>query len=257
MPIRKLIEEDIRATIRKYREKNYLFNTNLPNKAISATSITFDRTNTGIDKTGKYVKQFLSAYNSRDYICTLFDNSLIQANFEFCQDKDTKEIVIYKGMFSYYPNPGLQTDDLYDLARYTDENEVEECVNIALAINEEFLFSTNYVRIEYSIDDNDYTEVIHPSTHMHIGANNSLRLAVNRMPFFSEFMDFIFYAYYQDKWLRIVFDISTDVSLDGRTYDFSQYIRAKREFIRDNFITSKLSDNEVNHYIISFGTSSR
>ncbi len=257
MPIRKLIQEDIRSTIKKYRERNYLTNTNLPDKAISPTAITFNRTKTGIDKTGKYIKNFLDAYNSRDYICTLFDNSMIQASFEFRQAIGSKRIILYKGILAYYPNPGLEIDDLNDLLRCEDEDEAEEVINIALAINDEYLFSSNYVRIEFSLDDEDYTEILHPSSHIHIGANNSLRLALERMPLFSEFMDFIFFAYYQDFWVKMIFDLHPDASLDNSSFDFSEHIKTKRAFIRDNCIASRLTNNEKHHYLVSFGTSSR
>ncbi|MED2796904.1 DUF2290 domain-containing protein [Bacillus thuringiensis] len=259
--LKKALYEDMRETLIRYKEKGILSNINLPDISKMTTEITNNRTDTGIDKSSKYIRKFVKTYNNRDYICTLFDNSIIQASYKFMNNNgdaegeegksQEKNQVLHKAVLAYYPNPGLGTQDFYDIQFAVNDDERDELINLSLVLEEEYKFSSNYIRMEYSSEDMDYTPFLHPCTHMHIGANNSLRVAVNRMLFFSEFIDFILHTYYQENWLRVVFNLSKEESLREREWDFREYIKNKEDFIRNNKMETRITELEEKHYLLS------
>lgn len=71
------------------------------------------------------------------------------------------------------------------------------------------------------------------------------------MLYVSEFMDFIFYAYYQDLWLKYLFDLDLQTDIKGMTFDFVAYVKNRDRFSRENKLMTKLTPEEQRHFLVN------
>lgn len=242
MTLKTSIYNDAKKTIGDLKRKLVIYETNLPNIDDRYNVVSFKVTNSSFVDLQNYVEDFLAAVEHRDFICSLFDGSLIQAYYKF----DPSLTILEEGSLSFLPNPGFETGFERDLAEVAEPKEREELIKIALEINEKQKRSDNYLRIDYSSSDSMYKEIFHPKAHLHVGSNNDFRLCVNRFPFFSEFIDFILFSYYKDTWR----EIHLHGQVDDGVIDFSKYSQSRQEFIDVNGIFVDLTDNEKRHYLL-------
>ena len=235
MDLRRSLHDDVRMCIRNLIEAELVNNVNLPD---------FDAWSVGkpheIEKSSRYTTRFLNIYNSRGYLMTLFDNSMILASYKF-EQRAKKKFRVVKCSLSYWPNPGLGVSPTDGLDRLEDDEETEITIAAAL-INDDYAFSSNYIRLDYDL--NSYREILHPSGHIHVGANNDLRLAIDRILSVSEFVDMILYLYYQKHWLDRLPHTS-----DGAV-DLQQYIEQRRKLKMTWTMPTALSPLEVEHYLV-------
>ncbi|GED57221.1 DUF2290 domain-containing protein [Brevibacillus formosus] len=218
-------------------------------KHCSFSNIASNRTDTGIDTVTPYVNKFLRHIDRGEYLFMLFDKSFIQINYEFTvidseeKARKGKEKVVSKANLSYFPNPSLSTEDVLDsLQSLEDEEETNDFLNFYYEYKEDYQYSSNYMRLDYDNRKESFTEFIHPRCHLHIGMNNNFRLGVNRVPLVSEFVDYVLYTNYIEKWVELH---SKGIE------DFPKYLIEKvknKEVIRLTDKEILLTSNELLHY---------
>ena len=131
-----------------------------------------------------------------------------------------------------------------------DGKEKEELVNLSLEINEEFEQASNFIMIDFDSSEDGYKEILHPCSHMHIGARHEFRMAINKFPIFSEFVDFILFFYYRTKWLEFNLELQSEDEFNNLI--FQDYLKKKLEVSKSNTITNKFSELETRHFYMSF-----
>lgn len=243
---------DIKQSITYYQEKGFIRNLNIID-CTETNTITYKRKGKGIYKLKeRYVQEFLNIQENKDYICRLDDGSVIQGYYIF--NENNEELV--EASIKYFPNPGLEIGDISEIILDPNINNQLEFANIAM-YEENFKTSSNYIRIDYKPEDKN--DIIHPSTHMHIGANNELRLSVNRVPFFSHFLEFILFTYYKDKWVKYMFNLKDEIKLkdleekkflESNNINIKEFLLGREKEIEEKSINSGLSENEEKYYMI-------
>lgn len=241
-----LISEDIDVTIRKYLELKLIINPRYNRgKHCKYNKISSNREESGIDKSISYVRNFFKSFDDSQYIFMLFDNSFVQINYEFVVPNGQNEQVVSKANLVYYPNPGLYSEDIInDLQSIAEEEEREEYYSFFMEYNHDFQYASNYIRLDYDGRESSFSEFIHPRGHIHIGLHNNFRLGVNKLPLLSDFMDFVFYVNYIEKWV----DIHSDGVEDLNNHLIS---KVKRKIIRKLTEHDTLTENEIMHYLVS------
>lgn len=245
MTLKNDIYQNMRSTLLSHKKADLFIEINSPDKDSQYNIVSYKRSGVGKLKTESYTLQFIRLHEQKDYSCILFDGSIIQAYYEL----DNKLNCLSKGSLKYYPNPGLKLGDILDCLG-EDELETVELTNIAMQYNSNFQYSSNFIMIDFDNDPNAFREVLHPCSHMHIGAYHEFRLALNRFPLFSEFVDFIMFFYYRDFWFKINCGIK-DATMFNNTI-FEAYLIKKNELISKNLIDNSFSRIESNHFHMVF-----
>jgi hypothetical protein len=142
-----------------------------------------------------YADRFVEAYSRKDYICRIFDGSLLRVYFRW----DDRGADIVESSLAYLPNPGLEDAFLRDVEDVVDPDEKELYLEEAKRRDPVSLSSASYVRVDTCSDS--YEEMIHPFCHVHFGLKGPDRICVSRVPLFSEFVDLILYLFYRDVWI--------------------------------------------------------
>lgn len=240
------IKNDIDLTIRKYLEHELIINPRFnKEKHCKYDKISSNKEDSTIDKKISYVRNFLRCFNGGDYLFMLFDNSFIQVNYEFLVPKGQREKVVSKANLSFYPNPGLYSDDiLNELQCISDEGEKEEFYNFIREYTQDFQYASNYIRLDYDSRESSFTEFIHPRGHIHIGLHNNFRIGVNKLPLLSDFLDFVLYVNYIDKWMEI-----HSKNVDDLNGHIISLIRSKRNLNLTEH--NMLTDYELKHYLVN------
>lgn len=249
MNLRDIVLNDARNSLISFQEKGFIDNMNL---IISdENEVTYKRKGKGIRKIDKnYSLEFLDIHENKDYICRLNDGSIIQAYYVF--DKNNE--FLKEASLKYFPNPGLELGIIFDLIQ--EENIEERKAFISeFTYDENFKRSSNYIRIDFKPSDKN--EIIHPCSHIHIGAKNELRLNVSRVPLLSEFIEFILFTYYKEEWVKYTFNIKEEIDLKDKDFfktnniEINSYIKKRKAIIEKELLKAHLTENEKHMYTIT------
>lgn len=169
MDARQLIEDDIKQSIRTGMRLGILFNPRMSGDFFNSRIIIsshYSRFSNEEDFINNYVNQ----YEADQYLVALQDGSFFQVNYEF----EVKKRVSYLKKMNqcYLPsvNDGKITND--------------------------------YLRLDYNNEkDNSF---FHPYAHLHVGFKNTIRIPIDEVMLFSEFLLMVLYYYYPDDFKAIV-----------------------------------------------------
>lgn len=241
------IREDAKESLLFFNEKDFIENMNLITS--ENNEVTYRRKGKGIKKINKnYSMEFLDIHSDGDYLCRLNDCSVIQAYYKF----DESQEILIEASLKYYPNPGLEKGILYELLLEDNMEERKNFIEV-FTYDENFKRSSNYIRIDYK--PKDFNEIIHPCTHIHIGAKNELRLNVDRVPLVSEFIEFILFSYYKEEWFKCLFNMKGKIDFKQKDFlkendiDIERYLKLRERKIKD-CIDGKLTEKEQKMYTI-------
>lgn len=241
------IAKDAKESLLFFSEKNFITNMNIIDS--KNNEVTFRKKGKGIRKISEnYSLEFLDIHSEGDYLCRLKDCSVIQAYYKF----DNTNEVLKEASLKYYPNPGLEEGILFDLISEENIEERKKFIEV-FTYDENFKRSSNYIRIDYK--PSDQNEIIHPCTHIHIGAKNELRLNVDRVPLVSEFIEFILFSYYKKEWLQCLFNFKGKLELKQKNFfeendiNLKEYFKLRERKIKDG-IDGQLTEKEKQMYTI-------
>ena len=175
----------------------------------------------------------MEIYKNKEFTCVLKDGSIIQTFFKLNRDN------LKEASFQFFPNPGLSLNDDYSIDEY----------HYDFIANNISYYTSKYVRMDFNSSGGAYKEILHPCGHIHIGLEGESRIAINKFPFFSEFIMFISFLYYKKDWVRIVPNAVTDS--ESKSYDFQDYIRMRMRNSTTKYIDCVLTDKEKGHYLLS------
>lgn len=249
MNLRDRVLNDAKSSLISFQEKGFIDNMNLI--TVDENEVTYKRKGKGIRKIDKnYSLEFLDIHENKDYICRLNDGSTIQAYYLFNENNDS----LKEASLKYFPNPGLELGIIFELIQEENIEERKAFIN-EFTYDENFKRSSNYVRIDFKPSDKN--EILHPCTHIHIGAKNELRLNVSRVPLLSEFIEFILFTYYKEEWVKYTFNIKEEINLKDKDFfktnniDISSYIKKRKLIIEEDLLKAHLTENEKNMYTIT------
>lgn len=156
-------------------------------------------------KKKSYVENFLQFYNNNEYLFLFQDNSFIQVNYEFEQHPSSRQQIVSKANLNYYPNPGLYEEDILEMMKLDipEEEQIQFWNELKEDFEKDFTYHSNYMRLDYSNKNDDFTELTHPKCHIHFGLNNNFRLATNRLPLLSDFVDLVMFTSYIEDWKKL------------------------------------------------------
>jgi len=147
-------------------------------------------------KSYDYKNVFEKALTMRDYHVLLNDDSFLQ----FLYGKKNNELIL---TYSYYQNPKgwISFDDfVIDVLKDLSNQE------IARELYDQFLdeqtVGNSYVTIRYEYNPCDHKELIHATSHLHIGFRNNIRIPIDKILTPLMFTIFIIkHVYYKD-WMK-------------------------------------------------------
>ncbi|PEC03195.1 hypothetical protein CN360_11600 [Bacillus cereus] len=242
-----LIKDDIDKTIKKLLKLKLIVNPKFNEKKhCKHNKISSNKEETGIDKNSTYIRNFLKSFDKNEYIFMFLDNSFVQVNYEFIIPDGEREQVVSKANLTFFPNPGLYSEDIIsDLQSISDEQEKEDFYGMYREYSLDFEYSSNYIRLDYDGKPSSFTEFIHPRCHIHIGMHNDFRLGVNKLPLLSDFIDFVLYANYIEKWK----EMHSDGVEDLNSYLVSLVNRKEIKKLTEH--ESVLTEHEQKHYLVN------
>lgn len=218
------VKDDIRVSISKLISKGYIINPKFTEKNCKENQIA-SRNSSGILSKVTYVRLFLEEYSRGNYLFLLNDRSMIQCNYQFITERGERKVS--KANLVYLPNPNGKAEELAETIDDLDDeiDVIEELYSESLEnefIND-FSYSSNYLRLDYTFSEKDYTEFLHSRCHLHVGMNNNFRIPVSKVPLFSDFLDLVLFLNYPEQWKEYV--------LDGKEYSKEEFksIMSKRK----------------------------
>ncbi|MGM7703474.1 DUF2290 domain-containing protein [Pseudalkalibacillus sp. Hm43] len=224
-----VIRDDIKSTISNLISHKLIINPYFSDKSCTVNKISSRLDGPKIDKTKSYVENFLKFYNNNEYLFLFQDHSFIQINYEFEQHPSSKRQIVSKANLNYYPNPGLYEVEILDMMKLDipEEEQVQFWNELKVDIEKDFTYHSNYIRIDYSNNPKDYTALTHPRCHIHIGLNNNFRLATDKLPLLSDFIDLVLFSSYIEDWKKLHKDDLRDlpVYLRKRMDKSQEYIQ--------------------------------
>lgn len=238
-----IILDDIQLLIRNLLGTGDLINPKFSSKHCTDLKIC-SNCSSGIIKNTSYVRLFLEEYNNNNYLFLLPDRSMIQCNYEFSLVNKTKKV--RKVNLVFLPNPNGKMEEFDYLINDLEEDIeiIQELYSDSLA-NEylnDFKYSSNYIRLDYTDAPDDHTEFLHARCHAHIGLNNNFRIPINRVPLLSEFVDLVLYLNYPELWEKHVSTESSQVTMKD--------ICKRKNSIIVSTIEKVLTEGELNNYHI-------
>lgn len=166
MDARKRVEEDMQTCMRKALKLGILSNPRMSgdffkdHKKISSKYTYFS------DETD-YLENYSKRYEQGEFFATLDDGAFLQVNYEFhIQSKN----------ISY-----LEKMNLCYLPPVTEYGELRN----------------EYIRIDY--DNSSNNSFFHAHAHIHIGFRNTIRIPIDEVLLFSEFLAMILYFFYPNQ----------------------------------------------------------
>lgn len=163
-----------------------------------------------LDANENYEELYLCGLRNSDYNILLTDFSFLQ----FAQ------IGVRDLRFAFYPNPfvGASLDkvgELHEIKEYLDEGVIDI---------EEYLLSVSEVRsshhppmTRYEYSPDQFVELHHPSSHLHLGHHSNNRWPVKRVMSIKLFTLMILKQYYSPIWLSC-----TSLTINGQSVDIEQ-----------------------------------
>lgn len=166
MDARKIVEDDIQTCIRKAMKLGILSNPRMSGNFFKDRK-TISSKYTRFADEAAYLENYFRKYEQGEYLATLEDGAFLQINYEF--DIQSKKTSYLKKMNLCYLPP------------VTEAGEI----------------TNEYIRIDYSnSSDNSF---FHAYAHVHIGFRNAIRIPIDEVLLFSEFLEMILYFFYPDQ----------------------------------------------------------
>jgi len=214
-----LIKDDIKDTISNLMKHQLIINPSFSDKKSCTVNQISSRLNgPKIDKTKTYVENFLKFYNDNEYLFLFQDSSFIQVNYEFTQHPSAKQQIVCKANLNFYPNPGLYDEGILEMMKLDipEEEQIEFWNDLKMDMENDFTYHSNYMRLDYSNKVEDFTELTHPRCHIHFGLNNDFRLAANKLPLLSDFVDLVLFTSYIEDWKKLHEDELSNLDIYSR-----------------------------------------
>lgn len=169
MDARKVIESDMKDYIGKALKLGILVNPRINGEFYSNRHIISSKY-TRFSNEQDYLERYYKQYENGEFLAAFSDGAFLQINYEFSVRSKNK---------SY-----LSKMNLCYLPSVVDDKVLNE-----------------YMRLDYNnSDDNSF---FHSFAHLHIGFRNTIRIPVEDVTLFSEFMRIILYFYYPDQFKEI------------------------------------------------------
>ncbi len=160
----KIVVDDMRDCISKALRLHILSNPRISGEFYKNPTCISSKYTRFADQTD-YLQNSHHRYEDGEYLATFQDGAFLQVNYEF--EKAGKRTSYLKKMNLCYL-PAVESGDL--------KNE--------------------YIRVDF--DNSSSNSFFHPIAHVHIGFSNAIRLPIDEVLLFSEFLKWILYLYYPD-----------------------------------------------------------
>jgi hypothetical protein len=156
-----------------------------------------------------YLKVYGIGIKNFDYDFLLVDDSFFQFSTNISPGKP------FEVNYSFYQNPVFYKsyDEYLDLLLQTSNINDEfrnELGDLYIEEYEQFLneqgIDSGCTMIRYDFDLQNYKPLIHPSSHIHIGNNNSIRIPCSKLITPYRFVLFIIRHVYYDTWIELIND---------------------------------------------------
>lgn len=166
MDARKIVEEDIRGSMHKALKLGIISNPRMSGNFFKDRK-TISSKYTRFSDEASYLENYFKKYEQGEYLATLENGAFLQINYEFnIQSRKT----------SY-----LEKMNLCYLPPVTEDGKI----------------TNEYIRIDYSNSpDNTF---FHAYAHVHIGFRNTIRIPIDEVLLFSEFLEMILYLFYPNQ----------------------------------------------------------
>ena len=169
MDARRIVELDIQNFIRKALHIGVLINPRLSGEFFKDRQRISSKYTRFADEED-YLENYYKKYEEGEYLAAFIDGAFLQINYEF-SIKGKNSSFLEKMNLCYLP-PVIE-------GKITNE----------------------YVRVDYSnTDDNSF---FHPYAHIHIGFRNTIRIPVDEVMLFSEFVKMILYHFYPTQFVEL------------------------------------------------------
>ena len=147
-----------------------------------------------LDADANYEELYLCGLRNSDYNILLTDFSFLQ--FAQVGEQDLR--------FAFYPNPFVgasaeKVGELRELKEYLDEGVIEVEEYLLLVSEVRSSHHPPMTRYEYSPDQ--YVELCHPSSHLHLGHHSNNRWPIKRVMSIKLFTLMILKHYYSPNWM--------------------------------------------------------
>ena len=170
MDAHKIVSEDLQACIRKAMKLGILTNPRTSGEFYSNRKAISSKYTRFTDE-ANYLENYFRKYEQGEYLVALNDGAFFQVNYEF-QLQGKKAVYLEKMNLCYLP-----------------------------PVNESGELSNEYIRIDFSnSSDNSF---FHAYAHVHIGFRNSIRIPIDEVMLFSEFLGLILYLFYPDQFVLL------------------------------------------------------
>lgn len=184
MDAHKVVAEDIRSSISKALKLRILSNPRIEGDFYKDPTCISSKYTRFVDQ-ADYLQNYHHKYEKGEYLATLQDGAFLQVNYEF-EKSGRKHSYLRKMNLCYLP--AIDND----------------CIK------------NEYIRIDY--DASSKSSFFHPIAHIHIGFTNTIRLPIDEVLLFSEFLRWILYLYYPEDFETFTKGfIQTGNSVDKRT----------------------------------------
>ena len=184
MDARKVVEEDIRTCIRKAMKLGILLNPRTSGDFFANRKKITSKYTRFIDE-ADYLENYFKKYEQGEFFATLNDGAFLQINYEF--DIQSKKTSYLEKMNLCYLPPVTEAGEL--------QNE--------------------YIRIDYnnSIDNSFF----HAYAHVHIGFRNAIRIPIDEVLLFSEFLEMILYLFYPEQFKMLCAEVYKTTNTKDKT----------------------------------------
>lgn len=162
MNARKLVEEDMKEFICKALKNGVLLNPRIGGSFYNDRYKISSKYTRFLDEED-YLERYYKQYEAGEYLAVFFDGAFLQINYEFS--------VISKNVSH------LAKMNLCFLPPVEDGKIIKE-----------------YIRIDFT--DSAENSFFHPFAHLHIGFRNYIRIPLEEVTIFSEFMRIVLYLFY-------------------------------------------------------------
>lgn len=151
---------------------------------------------------GEYEKIYQTAMRNSDYDFMLKDDSFFQFSCDTISGSDDTTYIRY----AYYPNPryfctyvefletnGLSYEECADSFELDYEQEIAEA-----------RLKSAVTPIRYEYDSYRYLPAIHPISHLHIGHEENMRIALSKIMLPQKFVSFVTRTCYYNEWKKSI-----------------------------------------------------
>lgn len=201
MDARTIVENDIKSYINKALKLGILTNPRTSGQFYEDRMIISSKYTRFADE-ADYLKNYYKKYEQGEYLATLEDGAYLQINYEF--DIRSRNKSYLKKMNLCYLPPVI-------------DGKIEN----------------EYIRIDYcNSNDNSF---FHAYAHVHIGFRNAIRIPIDEVLLFSEFLAMILYCFYPSQFKELFSDCKTsntiDKSISGKLTDDKVLTKELEKFI--------------------------